>query len=137
RRPSRHAPSAPGRATRSECSWFLDMTSCCMSCMSSSTWWSYARHIVGHPGYERARLADDHRRLSHHTRRDRQSNRLGGLQVDYKVELVRRHHREIARLRSFQNTVDVARSKVGPEPLLDGIRHEPAFADGGDALVHA
>src|SRR5438046_1156203 len=61
---------------------------------------------------EREASLDELRRLHQHFLRDGQPERAGGLQVDDEVELGRLLHRQIGRLGSLQDLVDVGGGPV-------------------------
>src|SRR4030095_4996282 len=69
-------------------------------------------------------------------RRDRQAERLGGLEVDDQLELGGLLDRKVSRLRPLENAIDIARHAPVHVREAYAVGHEAAVADVFSELVH-
>src|SRR5258708_7074833 len=66
-----------------------------------------------------------------------EADRLGGLQVDDKLELGRKLSRQVVRLRAAQDAVDIVRGATPKQVVYVGsIRHQAPRCTGGSRCVH-
>src|SRR5215813_7914635 len=68
-------------------------------------------------------------RLRQHVRRDRQTDLLGGFEIDHKFKLRRLFDRQISRLGTFENPVSIICDALVALGHVRPVRHEPTHID--------